>query len=243
MNEDNNLNNSSSDNGAPVKTGSSPWKTLVWLSLTTFLLCLVYATSTPEFAVIEARYAIESKSVSTFERAVDVDAVAHNLVDDVIKSPLSAMFGGDSVGNWLSTHVTGLVQGPLENAFKEEIRDAVATGALTTAAAQPAINASPTPFQSGIVSVISASKQLGFDDYHYTGMEYFHREDVGAHKQLTLNFHSDKDNDNLVVKVELARVDGEWFWRVVKISNFADISDMLVRKKASKIRDGLGLGD
>lgn len=239
MSDKNDTNTPSDGNGAPVTTGSAPWKTILWLSLITAVLCLVYSTSTPEFAIVEARYAIESKSVSTFERAVDVDAVSHNLVEDVFKSPLAAMFGGGSVGNWLSNQLGSVVQGPLENSFKAEIREAVTSGGLM---ANPAgSNAPASPAQSGLISAIAVSKQLGFDDYRYIGMDYFHREEIGEHKVLTLNFHSDKDNDDIAVKVELARADGEWFWRVVRISNFTDVSDFLVKKKAGKIRDGLGL--
>lgn len=254
MNEENSTNNTDTNNGAgnigPAGSGGTSWKTLLVLSFIAALAGLVYCTTTPEFTVVAARYAIEHKSIDTFEKAVDVDKVTHNLVVDMVSSPVASVVGGGNVGNWITRNISDLLQKSLEPVIKNEIRDAVQNGSLAISKPADAVgNASQGNTPSGDATQASdktnlgvVSEQLGFSDYRYTGMEYFHREAIGYNKILTLNFHSDKDSHDIAVKVELEKADGAWFWRVVRISNFTEISNELISRKADQFKRGIGLG-
>ena len=85
--------NENNGSALPVETSGSSWKTILSLVLVVLLLGSIYVTTTPEFAVLQAHYAVKSKSVGTFERAVDVDKVARNLVIDMVSTPISSLLG------------------------------------------------------------------------------------------------------------------------------------------------------
>ncbi len=227
--------NENNGTALPVEPRGSSWKTILSLVLIALLLGSVWLTRTPEFAVFEARFAMKTKSVDIFERAVDVDSVAQNLVRDTVSTPVSNALGGGAFGNWVANNFAALFQSDLEAAIKREIRDSVAAGSLADSAGN---SASKTVGTS--TNLDTLSKQLGFDRYQYTGLDYFAREAVGSNWVLTLNFHDDKDH-NVAVKVELARADGSWFWQVVRLSNFADVSAELLKNKASAVKDSLGV--
>lgn len=216
----------------PIAPGGVPWKTILSLVFVVLLLGAVYVTTTPEFAVLQAHYAVQSKSVSTFEHAVDVDSVAQNLVNDMVSTPVSNALGGGAFGNWVASKFASLFQPDLEATIKSEIRDAVAAGSLADDVQSASQNAGYS------TNLDALSKQLGFDRYHYTGIDYFAREAVGSNWLLTLNFQDDKQH-YLGLKVELVRADGDWFWKIIRISNFADVSVELLKIKTNEIKDSL----
>ena len=227
--------NENNGSALPVDTSGSSWKTILSLVLVVLLLGSIYVTTTPEFAVWQAHYAVKSKSVGTFERAVDVDSVAQNLVRDMVSTPVSNVLGGGAFGNWVASNFAALFQSDLEAAIESEIHDSVAAGSL-------ADDVQDSAGQSiGYSTNLDAlSKQLGFKRYHYAGIDYFAREAVGSNWLLTLNFQDDRDH-NIGVKVELARADGDWFWKIIRISNFSDVSIELLKIKTNEVKDSIGL--
>ena len=225
--------NENNGTALPVEPSGSRWKTILSLVVVVLLLGAVYATTTPEFAVWQAHYAVKSKSVSTFERAVDVDSVAQNLVRDMVSTPVSNALGGGAFGNWVASTLASLFQSNLEAAIKSEIRDSVAAGSLADD-----VQNSAGQSVGYSTNLDALSKQLGFDRYHYTGIEYFAREAVGSNWLLTLNFQDDKEH-YIGVKVELARADGDWFWKIIRISNFSDVSVELLKIKTNEVKDSL----
>lgn len=227
--------NENNGTALPAEPTGSRWKTILSLVVVGLLLGSVYATTTPEFAVWQAHLGLKSKSVGTFERAVDVDSVAQNLVRDMVSTPVSNAMGGGAFGNWVASKFASLFQSDLEAAIKSEIRDSVAAGSLADD-----VQNSAGQSVGYSTNLDALSKQLGFDRYHYTGLDYFAREAVGSNWLLTLNFHDDKDH-GLGVKVELARADGDWFWKIIRISNFSDVSVELLKIKANEVKDSIGL--
>lgn len=227
--------NENNGSALPVEPSGSSWKTILSLVLVVLFLGSIYVTTTPEFAVWQAHYAVKSKSVATFERAVDVDKVAQNLVNDMVSTPVSNLLGAGAFGNWVASKFTALFQSDLEAAIKSEIHDSVAAGSL-------ADDVQDSAGQSiGYSTNLDAlSKQLGFNRYHYAGIDYFAREAVGSNWLLTLNFQDDRDH-NIGVKVELARADGDWFWKIIRISNFSDVSIELLKIKTNEVKDSIGL--
>ena len=225
--------NENNGTALPVEPRGSRWKSGLSLFVVVLLLGAVYATTTPEFAVWQAHYAVKSKSVSTFERAVDVDSVAQNLVKDMVSTPVSNALGGGAFGNWVASTFASLFQPDLEAAIKSEIRDSVAAGSLADD-----VQNSAGQSVGYSTNLDALSKQLGFDRYHYTGIDYFAREAVGSNWLLTLNFQDDKEH-YIGVKVELARADGDWFWKIIRISNFSDVSVELLKIKTNEVKDSL----
>lgn len=172
--------------------------------------------STPEFAVVRARYAIEYHSLEQFEQAVDVDKVAQNAVKDLISEPLTSAAGDGEFGQWLSNNLAGWLQTNLGETIKEDIRQAVASGAM------PEISV-----KSGNETILdSTSDSLGFSDYHYSGMLRSMRQEGPNISKVTMLFEN-PGKPNLLVQVELSRAQGDWFWKISRLSNLPDVIDDL----------------
>lgn len=201
------------------------------LLFVTLVAAIGYGTSTPEFAIFEARYAINEKSLDRFEHAVDIDSVAKNLVQDSISAPISKLLGSGNIAHWVVDNLNDLFKSDLEQAAKNEIRESVKSGTLLVEEGTP--GAAPNDDKT----LASRSKELGFSDYHYWNMLYSLRETAPTHSQVTLDFRNEKTKKDLLVKVELTRAEGDWFWKVSRVTNIQEIIGALVQDKTQNLKD------
>lgn len=170
--------------------------------------------------MVRARYAIEHRSLEQFEKAVDVDKVAQNAVKDLISQPLTSTADSGDFGQWLSKNLAGWLQTGLGETIKEDIRQAVESGTI------PEIHV-----KSGDETILdSTSDSLGFSDYHYSGMLRDMRQEGPNTSQLTMLFENPGKPD-LLVQVELTRADGDWFWKISRLSNLPDVIAALSNQK------------
>jgi hypothetical protein len=187
--------------------------------LLTLLLAVgaIYCTTLPEFTVFRLESTIAKRDVKDFEQYADLKTISHNLIQDQVNKPLSGLFGGSGVGDWLNKTITGAVGPTLEENLEQEIRSAIYDGAFNA----------DHPGNTSLLTVYRLQKQLGFDEFTYSGMSYRERSVTGTKAVLSLAYRRPKDGFELFVKVELTRGEGLWSWQVSRILEPGTIIDNL----------------
>ena len=177
--------------------------------LVLILLARVAVVFSPELSIFRLSSAIRHRDVQLFEKYADVHSVAQNLVHDQIAGPITGVFGNDGVGGWLTNGINSAVGPALVTGLEKEIRSAVFDGAFNP----------DHPDDNSLVTVYRFQKELGFDQFAYSGMKYGDRQVLGEKTQLSLSYVRAADGYELVVKVELIKAPGEYIWKVSRILN------------------------
>lgn len=177
----------------------------------------IYFTTLPEFTLFRLKSTIAERDVKSFERYADLKTISHNLIQDQVNKPLSGVLGGSPVGDWLNKTITGAVGPALEESLEEEIRSAIYDGAFNA----------DHPGNTSLLTVYRLQKQLGFDQFTYSGMSYSERSVTGNKAVLSLVYTRPQDGFQLFVKVELTKGEGLWSWQVARIVDPGTIIDNL----------------
>lgn len=203
-------------------------KGILFIVLAVLAVGVCFTYSQPEFAILEAKWAIEHKALENFEHAVDVDAVSHNLAADLINKPINNVLGSGAVANWLTSNLSSLFLDDLTKSIKSEIKSSVGSGTLLVKSTTSGATSSDT-------KLADEGDELGFNNYRYAGMVYSQRITGPTECVVTLIFHSDRYKSDLAVKVGLSRAEGDWHWKVSQIVNFTDVVAQMVEEKAKDI--------
>lgn len=180
----------------------------------------------PSYALLQAATATQTHDLATFERYVDVDALAGHLVDDVASqgSLLTALVPGGG----LAMHgALRFLKPQLEKAAHNEVRRYVETGSLEAAnAAAPKhlVNLSFTGLAGRVVGPGSKFK----------GVKY--TTEKGDEALVGLEFTQPKYDTTMVLEVKLLKqADGHW--QAKEITNAAALVRNVARLEKNRLVD------
>lgn len=199
-----------------------------------------YWTTTPVYSILQAREAVKNHDVQSFNKYVDVESIASNLVDVILAKPVGALDLFGSAGRMLGFGLVSIVKPRALEVVKEQINELVEQGGLK----------SKTPQQTGLnpsqaraipaadstalcddedrvngISVKGVLRHYGFAGKCFSGIKYTNIEGKMAHVGLSL--HNQKFNQDMVLDLRLHDMGG--YWRIDQLSNLPDLAGTLIR--------------
>jgi hypothetical protein len=187
-----------------------------------------YWTTTPEYSIQQVKTAVKNHDLVTFQKYVDIDAVASGIVDDLLTTPMRSVLGPGIFGQWIVAGVVGIIKQPLVNGVKEDLQRFVTTGQLI-----PKDSEAEADSETGgeRLSLGALDSRLGFRKHAFRRIEYSHKD--GKVCTLGLIFHNQVHNQDLLLEVKMQDYGG--YWRVTQLSNFPKFTGDLVKLQASPI--------
>lgn len=183
-----------------------------------------YLRATPVAALMQAARAAQTHNVATFERFVDVDALAGGVVDDVAthSSLVSALVPG---GGLMLRSGLSILRPQLAKVAHTEVRRFVETGSIETAEAA-------APKRLVNLSFLGLAGRLVGPDSHFEGIKY--STEQGDEARVGIEFTQPRYDTTMVAEVLLQRqADGHW--RAERITN----TDAMLRQVARQERKRL----
>ncbi|HEY9783788.1 MAG TPA: hypothetical protein V6D17_00205 [Candidatus Obscuribacterales bacterium] len=175
-----------------------------------------YWTTTPQFAVQQAKDAVKKHDLKTFEKYVDLKTVSSEMADDLLKKPVIAMLGEGIFGHIIAATFTGLFKPQFTRQVEDDLRHYVEFGNWGEA-------------QSPLGGVDS---KLGVHKHKFKEITGVSTE--GSIGQVTVVLENESEaNKQLLVIFMMRKVDNHW--QIISVKNFPEIIGKLVELK---IQDG-----
>ncbi len=171
-------------------------------------------TTTPQYSVLQIRDSIRHHDLVTFEKYVDMDSIASQMVDDMLTRPVRKALGENFLSEVLGFGLTMFVKPELVDNMKQKITNYVE--GTTDDADQAAADSSVR--QSASRALKSIPARLGFTDHIFKGIAYVRSEDKLCF--VGLNLHNAKYNADLVLELKLRGMGG--YFRLAALSNLQD---------------------
>jgi hypothetical protein len=165
-----------------------------------------YWTTTPEFAVLQVKEAIHDHDLKKFSRYVDSEAVASNLVDDLLTKPMQQSFGSGVIGNVIANGIVSFFKQNLVKSMEEQIRSFVETGNSGAAVSANAPDSSVINNQD--ISLGKIDSRLGFRKHAYKGIAYDNKN--GKIATIGVKFHNELYDKDLVLDLKMRDEGGYW---------------------------------
>jgi hypothetical protein len=180
----------------------------------------------PQYALLQAAAATQSHDLPTFERYVDVDALASHLVDDVASqgSVLTSLVPGGSLG---MQGALRFLKPQLAKAAHREVQRYVETGSVEAAAAV-------APKRLVNLSFIGLASHVVSADSKFKGIKY--TTEQGDDALIGLEFTQPKYDTTMVLEVKMQKQpDGHW--QAKEITNTSDLLRHVARLEKKKLFD------
>jgi hypothetical protein len=190
-----------------------------------------YWTTTPEFAVFQVRDAIRDHDLKKFSHYVDDEAVASNLVDDLLTKPMQQSLGAGVVGNVLVNGIVGLFKQNLVKSMEQQIRSFVETGNSGAAVSANAPDSSVISGQD--VSLGKIDSRLGFRKHAYKGIAYDNKN--GKIATVGVKFHNELYDKDLVLDLKMRDEGG--YWEVIELSNFPEFAGKVMDYESQRLKN------
>lgn len=183
-----------------------------------------YLRDTPVSALMQAARATQTHDVTTFERFVDVDALAGSIVDDVAthSSLVSSLVPG---GGLMLRSGLGLLKPQLAKAAHAEVRRYVETGSLEAAEAA-------APKRLVNISFLGLAGRVVGPGSHFQGIKY--TTENGDEARVGIEFTQPRYDTTMVVEVLLQRQpDGHW--QAKRLSNTGAMLQQVARQEKQRL--------
>jgi hypothetical protein len=164
-------------------------------------------SGSPQYSLAQAANAVRTHDVATFERYVDVDGVARNLVDQIAAE--SSELQGLNINQEMLQSALRLLKPQLAKSAQREVRRFVETGSPEQAAA------TAQPMGGMNLSVLGLAGRVIGPNPQFKGIKYVNEED--AQTLVGLEFTQPQYDTTLVVELKMLN-QGD-YWRVTEISN------------------------
>ncbi len=191
-----------------------------------YLYYRTVVTASPQYSLAQAANAVRTHDVVTFERYVDVDRVARNLIDQVAAegSSLEAL----NVNGALVQSALRLLKPQLAQAARQEVQRYIETGSVeaATAAAQP---------MGGVnVSVLGLAGRVVGPSAQFKGIKYVNKQD----EQTLVGLEFTQPQYDTTLVVELKMLDQGDHWRVTEIANTGTLIKHTARMEKQRLLGG-----
>jgi hypothetical protein len=192
-----------------------------------------YWTTTPGYAVLQIKDALKEHDVAKFNKYVDLDSVASNVIDVFVQTPMGIFDAFGPVGRIVGVGLVGFVKPQLVDAIKLEINQLILQGNLAksqdsseykrTADARSFFMESSK--EGNKLSVKKLIRQLGFSGKALRGVKYSNVE--GKQATIGLTVYNAKYDTELVLDLRMHDMGG--YWRVVQFSNLPQFIDEVMK--------------
>lgn len=219
---------------------------VIGLSLGGWYWCYM---STPQYTIDQIEKALVGHDVNRVKEYVNLNTVSENVVDETLSKPVLSTMGSNLLMKWMFSAASGLFKKELVAGVEQELVDYVKTGSFN-AASDTANNAKDATESTdstdstdskasedsrGLHLLGLLDRSLALGKLQYKGVESVETsEDVGL---ITLRMVPAKSANELLVKLQITKVDGKW--RVDRVKNLQDVLVKLMEFKGSDLRKQL----
>lgn len=204
---------------------------VIGLSLGGWYWCYM---STPQYTIDQIEKALVGHDVNRVREYVNLNTVSENVVDEALSKPVLSTMGSNLLMKWMFSAASGLFKKELVAGVEQELVDYVKTGSFN-AASDTANNAKDSEDSRGLHLLGLLDRSLALGKLQYKGVESVETsEDVGL---ITLRMVPAKSANELLVKLQITKVDGKW--RVDRVKNLQDVLVKLMEFKGSDLRKQL----
>jgi hypothetical protein len=179
----------------------------------------------PQYSLAQAANAVRTHDVNTFERYVDVDGVARNLVDQIAAE--SSELQGLNINQEMLQSALKLLKPQLAKSAQREVRRFVETGSPEQAVA------TAQPMGGMNLSVLGLAGRVIGPNPQFKGIKYVNEDD--AQTLVGLEFTQPQYDTTLVV--ELKMLDQGGYWRVTEISNTGALIKHTARLEKQRLQE------
>ena len=180
----------------------------------------------PSYALLQAATATQTHDLATFERYVDVDALAGHLVDDVASQ--SSLLTTLVPGGGLAMHgALRFLKPQLEKAAHSEVRRYVETGSLEAANAA-------APKRLVNLSFTGLAGRVAGPDSKFKGVKY--TTEKGDEALVGLEFTQPKYDTTMVLEVKL-RKQADGHWQAKELTNVGALLGQVARLEKRHLVD------
>jgi len=179
--------------------------------------------ASPQYSLAQAANAVRTHDVATFERYVDVNKVARNLVDQV--SAESSALEGLNVNEALVQNALRLLKPQLAQSAQQEVRRYIETGSAEAAAASSQkIGGIP-------VSILGLAGRVIGPNPQFKGIKYVNQQDA----QTLVGLEITQPQYDTTLVVELKMLDQGDYWRVTEIANMGTLIKHTARMEKQRL--------
>ena len=190
--------------------------------------------STPQYTIDQIEKALVGHDVNRVREYVNLNTVSENVVDEALSKPVLSTMGSNLLMKWMFSAASGLFKKELVAGVEQELVDYVKTGSFN-AASDTANKAKDSEDSRGLHLLGLLDRFLALGKLQYKGVESVETsEDVGL---ITLRMVPAKSDKELLVKLQITKVDGKW--RVDRVKNLQDVLVKLMEFKGSDLRKQL----
>ena len=210
---------------------------VIGLSLGGWYWCYM---STPQYTIDQIEKALVGHDVNRVREYVNLNTVSENVVDEALSKPVLSTMGSNLLMKWMFSAASGLFKKELVAGVEQELVDYVKTGSFnapsdTAKDSTDSTNAKDSEDSRGLHLLGLLDRSLALGKLQYKGVESVETsEDVGL---ITLRMVPAKSDKELLVKLQITKVDGKW--RVDRVKNLQDVLVKLMEFKGSDLRKQL----
>lgn len=179
--------------------------------------------ASPQYSLAQAANAVRTHDVAAFERYVDVDRVARNLVDQV--SEESVALEGLNVNGAIIQSALRLLKPQLAQSAQQEVRRYIESGSAEEAAA------AGQRIGGMNVSVLGLAGRVIGPNPQFKGIKYVNRQDV----QTLVGLEIAQPQYDTTLVLELKMVDQGDYWRVTEIANMGTLIKQTARLEKQRL--------
>ncbi|GAB2460139.1 hypothetical protein GCM10011375_10410 [Hymenobacter qilianensis] len=179
-------------------------------------------TASPQYSLAQAANAVRTHDVTTFERYVDVNRVARNLVDQV--SDESSALEGLNVNGAIIQSALRLLKPQLAQSATQEVRLYIESGSAEAAAAGQNIGGMN-------VSVLGLAGRVIGPNPQFKGIKYVNQKD----DQTLVGLEITQPQYDTTLVLELKMLDQGDYWRVTEIANMGTLIKHTARLEKQRL--------
>lgn len=207
---------------------------VIGLSLGGWYWCYM---STPQYSINQIEKALVGHDVDRVKEYVNLNSVSENVVDETLSKPVLSTMGSNLLMKWMFSAASGLFKKELVAGVEQELIDYVKTGSFkapSDSSTRPE-SSNDAEDSRGLHLLGLLDRSLAMGKLQYKGIESVDTsEDVGL---IALKMVPEGSNKELLVKLQIAKVEGKW--RVDRVKNLQEVLVKLMEIKSSDLRKQL----
>ncbi|QIL76474.1 DUF2939 domain-containing protein [Hymenobacter sp. HDW8] len=180
-------------------------------------------TASPQYSLAQAANAVRIHDVATFERYVDIDRVARNLVDQVADE--SSALEGLNVNGHIIQSALRLLKPQLAKSAQQEVRQYIESGSAEKAAA------AGQQIGGMNISVLGLAGRVIGPNPAFKGIKYVNQQDG----QTLVGLEITQPQYDTTLVVELKMLDQGDYWRVTEIANMGTLIKHTARLEKQRL--------
>lgn len=188
-----------------------------------------YYVKTPQYALNAIESSVKNHDIDEFNKYVDTDSVVSGVTDDMLTAIISAQEGLPDEAKAAMNNMATMFKAPLVASLNEGLNTFVKTGELQT-------GDTTKDSQGAMINSDMILDQTGLSGLSFDGVDYVNVDEANGTAEAGIKATQSEINQQFTFNVVLQKQD-DGYWKVTKITNFADFLKVLSDARKQEIAD------